>query len=180
MLGNHPQLDRLFSLSFGLCGKRILGGYDAMTMNSTSIFRFTTFLSPLRSFTEVSHLQTIGVSFSFAMHILFAASLFFSTALSLPRQPGKDTTWIPGPTAGTDLLAKEGLLQLTTYLQTKSSTQGSNNSCTLENAHRRKEWDTLIPDEKREYIKAVRCLQTLPSVSGDLVPGARTRYDDFV
>lgn len=114
------------------------------------------------------------------MRLLLLTSLLVPIALALPQTSGNTTTWIPGSTAGTDLLAKEGLLKLATYLQTNASALRSNNSCTLSNASRRKEWDTLQPDEKREYIKAVRCLQTLPSVSGDLVPGARTRYDDYV
>lgn len=34
--------------------------------------------------------------------------------------------------------------------------------------------------EKKDYIKAVLCLQKLPSKSDPaVVPGARTRYDDF-
>ncbi|KAL7274652.1 hypothetical protein RUND412_002434 [Rhizina undulata] len=44
----------------------------------------------------------------------------------------------------------------------------------------RKEWRTLSSSEKGNYIRAVQCLQTLPSTSPrNLVPGARTRYDDF-
>lgn len=35
--------------------------------------------------------------------------------------------------------------------------------------------------ERKEYIKAVQCLRQLPSQSDPVaVPGARTRYDDFV
>jgi hypothetical protein len=35
--------------------------------------------------------------------------------------------------------------------------------------------------ERKDYIHAVLCLQTLPSkLNSTLVPGARTRYDDFV
>ncbi|KAK4626285.1 Tyrosinase-like protein orsC [Fulvia fulva] len=44
----------------------------------------------------------------------------------------------------------------------------------------RKEWTTLEPQEKRSLLDAVLCLQRLPSISGDLAPGARSRYDDFV
>lgn len=36
-------------------------------------------------------------------------------------------------------------------------------------------------DEKVDYIDAVLCLQSTPSrTPADLVPGARSRYDDFV
>ncbi|KAF7197717.1 Tyrosinase-like protein orsC [Pseudocercospora fuligena] len=56
----------------------------------------------------------------------------------------------------------------------------SDRPCTVETASIRREWDTLCPDEKRAYIKAVQCLLEKPSISGDLVPGARSRYDDFL
>ncbi|KAF4550076.1 Tyrosinase-like protein 2 [Elsinoe fawcettii] len=43
----------------------------------------------------------------------------------------------------------------------------------------RQEWHDLSKRERRDWIKAVQCLQTRPSrIEG--VPGARTRYDDFV
>lgn len=36
-------------------------------------------------------------------------------------------------------------------------------------------------DEKLDYIDAVLCLQNKPSrTPSDLVPGAKSRYDDFV
>ena len=38
----------------------------------------------------------------------------------------------------------------------------------------------LKATEQKAYIEAVKCLQSRPSVSDPaLVPGARTRYDDF-
>ena len=41
--------------------------------------------------------------------------------------------------------------------------------------------DSLRPSEKKDYIKAVQCLFDSPSkVDPAIVPGARTRYDDFV
>lgn len=113
------------------------------------------------------------------MHLFFSLWLLGSTALALPQQaPLKrsNSTWVPGPTDGSDKLAEKGMTKLKSYL----SSQNSSSTCTLDNAIRRKEWDSLCDDEKREYIQAVRCLQTRPSISGDLVPGARNRYDDFV
>ncbi|EME82556.1 uncharacterized protein MYCFIDRAFT_57308 [Pseudocercospora fijiensis CIRAD86] len=53
-------------------------------------------------------------------------------------------------------------------------------SCTFETASIRREWETLCRDEKKAYIKAVKCLLEKPSISGHLVPGARSRYDDFL
>lgn len=52
--------------------------------------------------------------------------------------------------------------------------------CTLETASIRREWDTLRPDEKKAYIKAVQCMLEKPGISGHLAPGAKTRYDDFL
>lgn len=44
----------------------------------------------------------------------------------------------------------------------------------------RKEWRKLKTAEKKAYIDAVKCLQSRPSISDPtLIPGARTRYDDF-
>ncbi|SMR64572.1 unnamed protein product [Zymoseptoria tritici ST99CH_3D1] len=86
------------------------------------------------------------------------------------------TTWIPGPTHGTDALALQGLANLKLH----KATHASNSTCTLENAHRRKEWDSFTRAQKLAYIAAVKCMTTKPSISGDLVPGARSRLDDFV
>ncbi|KAF2215550.1 hypothetical protein CERZMDRAFT_4869, partial [Cercospora zeae-maydis SCOH1-5] len=52
--------------------------------------------------------------------------------------------------------------------------------CTFETASVRREWDSLTAQEKRAYTDAVRCLMRKPSISGDLAPGARSRYDDFL
>lgn len=52
-------------------------------------------------------------------------------------------------------------------------------SCTLASASVRKEWDTLPHGEKRAYIDAVLCLTSKPALSGDEIPGARSRFDDF-
>ena len=42
--------------------------------------------------------------------------------------------------------------------------------------------DKMTGDERRSYIKAVRCLMNRPSQyrDHDLYPGAQTRFDDFV
>ncbi|KAL1835928.1 hypothetical protein VTJ49DRAFT_5858 [Mycothermus thermophilus] len=58
---------------------------------------------------------------------------------------------------------------------------GKTNNCTLENAAVRKEWSDLTPDERKEYIRAVRCLQSKPpKAPKDQVPGSLSRFDDFV
>ncbi|KUJ14989.1 Di-copper centre-containing protein [Mollisia scopiformis] len=45
----------------------------------------------------------------------------------------------------------------------------------------RKEWGSLTKTEKLSYISAVKCMQTLPpETNTTVVPGARSRHDDFI
>ncbi|PPJ50635.1 hypothetical protein CBER1_05750 [Cercospora berteroae] len=111
--------------------------------------------------------------------------------------------FVPADTSGTDQLACKALdnVRLRTSRQLPSTPASLSLSitnrrlprtestkppadgdtpCTFENAKVRREWDTLTAEEKRAYIDAVLCLMSKPSISGDLVPGARSRYDDFL
>ncbi|VUC29468.1 unnamed protein product [Clonostachys rosea] len=57
----------------------------------------------------------------------------------------------------------------------------SNGSCSKGNVRSRQRWDDLSIDARLEYIRAVKCLYSLPSKTDPLVaPGAKTRVDDFV
>ncbi|KAF8858679.1 Di-copper centre-containing protein [Acephala macrosclerotiorum] len=57
----------------------------------------------------------------------------------------------------------------------------STGTCTAENIVVRREWSTLSPTEKSAYIDAVLCVQNSAALTpADLIPGARTRFDDFV
>lgn len=63
---------------------------------------------------------------------------------------------------------------------TTSTSTTSSCPSTCKNPRVRKEWRKLKNSEKKAYIDAVKCLQSLPSISDpSLIPGARTRYDDF-
>lgn len=84
--------------------------------------------------------------------------------------------WQPSSTNGTDRLAHRGLANLKRHHAALNSTT----SCDIKNAVVRKEWLSLSDDEKIAYIDAVKCLQETPSISGPTVPGAKTRFDDFV
>ncbi|KAH7067656.1 hypothetical protein BKA63DRAFT_479709 [Paraphoma chrysanthemicola] len=54
-------------------------------------------------------------------------------------------------------------------------------SCGIANASVRRDWNSMGPSERKAYIKAVQCMITSPSKSDPVkVPGAKTRYDDFV
>jgi len=52
--------------------------------------------------------------------------------------------------------------------------------CTINNVIRRREWGSTPPDERRAYIRALKCLAAKPNtISNTIVPGARNRVDDF-
>ncbi|KAF4542612.1 Tyrosinase [Lasiodiplodia theobromae] len=54
-------------------------------------------------------------------------------------------------------------------------------ACTRDNISIRKEWGRLGRAERKQYIAAVQCLQKLPArTPPSLVPGAKSRFDDFV
>lgn len=84
--------------------------------------------------------------------------------------------WQPSSTNGTDRLAHRGLVNLKKHHAALNSTS----SCDIHTAAVRKEWLSLSDDEKIAYIDAVKCLQETPSISGPDVPGAKSRFDDFV
>ncbi|UKZ69221.1 uncharacterized protein TrAtP1_010231 [Trichoderma atroviride] len=53
--------------------------------------------------------------------------------------------------------------------------------CTTKNIVFRREYGSLTEAERLDYINAVKCLQKLsPRSPASVVPGARSRYDDFV
>ncbi|KAF3917085.1 Tyrosinase [Dactylellina cionopaga] len=82
----------------------------------------------------------------------------------------------PASTSGTDKLAARGLVNLAVY----SALHPPKSGCNLKNVKVRREWSTLSSSEKKEYIRAVLCLQSKPAKSGALAPGAKSRFDDFV
>lgn len=84
--------------------------------------------------------------------------------------------WKPSSTNGTDKLAHQGLVNLKKHHAALNSTT----SCDIGSAAVRKEWLSLSDDEKIAYTDAVRCLQETPSISGPTIPGAKSRFDDFV
>lgn len=102
------------------------------------------------------------------LHTLTAVVPLLSTAVAAKFKPAS--------TEGTDRLYREGLTNLALYEKDNSASE----TCSLQTASIRKEWGSLKNKEKTDYIAAVQCLQSKPAISGDLVPGARSRYDDFV
>ncbi|KAF7558368.1 hypothetical protein G7046_g5802 [Stylonectria norvegica] len=58
---------------------------------------------------------------------------------------------------------------------------GHSKACNTKTASVRRSWDDLNDSQRLDYIKAVKCLSTLPSkVDKSLAPGAASRTDDFV
>ncbi|KAK4159683.1 putative tyrosinase [Cladorrhinum sp. PSN259] len=83
----------------------------------------------------------------------------------------------PATTKPTDLLAADALSRLTVYADLNNNRL----ACNSKNVARRREWGDLSPKERRQYIAAVKCLMSRPSIHDPVqVPGAKTRYDDFV
>ncbi|KAN0106125.1 Di-copper centre-containing protein [Hyaloscypha variabilis] len=90
------------------------------------------------------------------------------------------SAFTPASTTSTDLLAANGLINLAIN-QIELAFTGKQGSCTLANAAIRREWLTLTNAERTAYTDAVLCLQSKPALTNQtLVPGAKTRYDDFV
>ncbi|KAH8808754.1 hypothetical protein F5884DRAFT_381033 [Xylogone sp. PMI_703] len=101
-------------------------------------------------------------------------------AVSAPLLASTTAAYISAPTFGTDLLYGQGMLNLAAY-EIKQAFSGVKSSCTLQNVSVRREWGTLSSSERIAYTNAVLCLMKKPSKSDPtLVPGARSRYDDFV
>ncbi|KAI0146499.1 hypothetical protein BJ166DRAFT_502310 [Pestalotiopsis sp. NC0098] len=74
-----------------------------------------------------------------------------------------------------ELLAEASANQAA-FLATNSSS-----NCTSETMVVRKPWGSMAEADRKAYTDAVTCLQSLPAQTpSDLVPGAKSRYDDFV
>jgi hypothetical protein len=84
--------------------------------------------------------------------------------------------WTPSSTNGTDRLAAKGLANLKRHHASFNYTS----SCDISKAPVRKEWLSLSDEEKIAYTNAVKCLMDKPSISGAAIPGAKSRFDDFV
>lgn len=80
---------------------------------------------------------------------------------------------------GIDALAAKGVFNLGLHIAENG--YPSPETCTLKNAVVRQEYSTLTRPQKLDFIRAVKCLNKLPSrTPRDVAPGARSRYDDLV
>ncbi|OAL45941.1 Di-copper centre-containing protein [Pyrenochaeta sp. DS3sAY3a] len=79
----------------------------------------------------------------------------------------------------TDALAAQGVFKLGFHVAKNGYPNAK--TCTLANTAVRREWSTLTPWEKTDYINAVKCLAKKPAKTpAGLAAGAKNRYDDFV
>ena len=77
-----------------------------------------------------------------------------------------------------DELALFAQQQANASLADKASKRGT---CNIFNVAIRREWGTLSKKERRSYVDAVLCLQTKEArTPSSIIPGAKTRFDDFV
>ncbi|PQE09193.1 tyrosinase central domain-containing protein [Rutstroemia sp. NJR-2017a BBW] len=107
------------------------------------------------------------------MHLFHLSILSVYSLLQLVEVVGA----VSYPPDAVDLLAAKGLVKLAAY----QAKHDPNNKCTVKNAIKRKEWSDLSGAERIAYTDAVLCLQSKPSITpSEIVPGARSRYDDFV
>jgi tyrosinase len=122
---------------------------------------------------------------------LLAGSL--SHALPAPQdEPAALTpsngTSIPDIVPSTDAtVAFDQLEKLAEFAQTQvnasltESSKAKRGTCNLSNVAVRREWGTLSNQERKSYTDAVVCLQKKQAKTpSELVPGAKSRYDDWV
>ncbi|TVY44172.1 Tyrosinase-like protein [Lachnellula occidentalis] len=101
----------------------------------------------------------------------------FSSVVWAPLFALSAATYTPASTANTDQLAANGLSNLATW----AAAGNLNGTCTLQNAAVRREWGNLTNSERSNYTNAVLCLMSTPAkTDATQVPGAKTRYDDFL
>ena len=115
-----------------------------------------------------------------------------SHALPAP-QDGSPATTDAAPSsvtfasASTDTaVAADQLDQLASFAQEQvNATLSENNKkrggCNLSNVAVRREWNALSKTERKAYISAVQCFQKKQTKTpASLIPGARSRFDDWV
>ncbi|KAK3953999.1 hypothetical protein QBC32DRAFT_101182 [Pseudoneurospora amorphoporcata] len=82
------------------------------------------------------------------------------------------------PTFNQQAIDSGAALATLNKLASANAYKNSKGSCKANKVKVRQEWRTLPPAQRRQFIKAVQCLQKSPSVFPD-IEGAVTGYDDF-
>ncbi|KAJ5899314.1 hypothetical protein N7495_004058 [Penicillium taxi] len=103
-------------------------------------------------------------------------------ALSIPSSSSSlPSSSIPVLASSSTAVAEAQLAILAKTALENAKKNIQNDNCTPKKMRVRRDWRAFSSLQKKAYIKSVLCLQSLPSRTPSiLVPGARTRYDDFV
>ncbi|TDZ34409.1 N-acetyl-6-hydroxytryptophan oxidase ivoB [Colletotrichum spinosum] len=117
------------------------------------------------------------------MHALTLGLLALQAASSALGNPLPQD---PGAVAAAEGIEELAALARSAYdksedLLSSGDLQKRGSTCTLGSIKIRREWGALSKGEKLDYIKAVQCFQSKPArTPSEIVPGAKTRFDDFV
>ncbi|KAK4460922.1 hypothetical protein QBC42DRAFT_100129 [Cladorrhinum samala] len=106
-----------------------------------------------------------------------------SRALAVPQAPDAVPLDPEQALAQLETLGNATFTEIQEELQVleKRAPPGGQPKCTLSTLQIRREWNMLSDGEKKDYIRAVKCLQSKPArTPSSLVPGAKSRFDDFV
>ncbi|RYP61939.1 hypothetical protein DL771_009946 [Monosporascus sp. 5C6A] len=96
-----------------------------------------------------------------------------TSSTSVPTPTNYARNYVPDVV---DKLRDSSMSNLEEYLK-----QNPSGKCTLETASIRREWGDLSDAEREDYISAVQCLQSKPSLLEEgVAPGAKSRFDDYV
>ncbi|TEY44945.1 hypothetical protein BOTCAL_0340g00120 [Botryotinia calthae] len=111
------------------------------------------------------------------MHFLYLGALSILFVLQPCIDVAEAASYPPyGPDA-VDKLAAKGLAKLAAY----QAIHYPHSTCTIKNAIKRREWSDLSGQDRIAYTNAVLCLQSKkPITPSEVVPGVRSRFDDFV
>ncbi|KAK4447854.1 hypothetical protein QBC34DRAFT_381989 [Podospora aff. communis PSN243] len=117
--------------------------------------------------------------------LLAAAALAAPAPAPAPSDsPSADTPVPSDPAEALKLLESLGesaFQQAKEEVNEVARRSGTSSGCTLGQLQIRREWGTLTKQEKKEYISAVKCLQSKPPKTPSAkAPGAKSRFDDFV
>jgi tyrosinase len=119
--------------------------------------------------------------------VLVAGTL--SNALPAPQdEPTSTIVQASLPTAASTnpSIASDQIDELAQFAQQQANASLTDNAskrgtCNIFNVAVRREWKSLSQQERKDYTKAVLCLQSKKAnTPASLVPGAKSRFDDFV
>ncbi|KAI1371304.1 Di-copper centre-containing protein [Hypoxylon crocopeplum] len=110
--------------------------------------------------------------------LLFRYALGFAAAVALAGTTDQNTESLRELE---DLLDRARSTQLEILGDSATTAGKRSQACTPKNLTVRRAWGALNETERKAYTDAVLCLQALPGKTPtNLVPGVRSRYDDFV